>query len=277
MDKFFYRLIVQTLWKGLLTVLLTFLGMGVIYTIFISILQPVSAVFDYWLQFGLTVAIAAVCCFFMLFVGDDYRTDDLYSYSVGKFWNDRVYAGKKVGWLLMELIMFPLLALAVLFGYLAYVGHAGVLSAYTESFAASVDITVELALDQWVHFLEIICAVFLLLQWRHVRAFAKAGRCPNCKAAFSLGYHRSGGVTTDYSSKISKKGRTAVVGESYKVTTSGGKEVDRTKVADLYGTVYDYYQTDTKTTSYQNICRCGFCGKEVAKFDSYASSTTKKL
>ena len=72
MDKFFYRLIVQTLWKGLLTVLITFLGMGVIYTLFISILQPVSAVFDYWLQFGLTVAIAAVCCFFMLFVGDDF-------------------------------------------------------------------------------------------------------------------------------------------------------------------------------------------------------------
>ena len=280
MDKFFYRLIWQTIWKGILTILITFFGVYLLYTLFASILRPVSAVFDYWLQFGLAVAITVICCFFMLFVKDDYDTSDLYSYNVGKSWNERIYSGKKMGWFTLELIMLPLLALAVLSGYLAYLSHAEVLLAYENIFSVEVVYKEEVAgaiITNWQHFLEIILAVFLLLQWRHVRAFAKAGRCPKCKAAFSLGYHRSGGVTTETSSKITKKGRSVVVGGKYKVTTVDGREVDRTKVADLYDTVYDYYQTDSERTSYENICKCGFCGNVVSKFDSYSSYTTKKL
>ena len=177
MDKFFYRLIWQTIWKGLLTVLITFFGVYLGYILFASILSPVSAVFDYWLQFGLSVAITLLCCFFMLFVKDDYQSEDLYSYSVGKSWNDRVYTGKKMPWITVELMMLPLLALAVLSGYLVYVGHASVTLAYEELFSvaqASKEAVAELIIAQWAHFLEIILAVFLLCQWKHVRGFAKA-------------------------------------------------------------------------------------------------------
>ena len=112
MDKFFYRLTVQTVIKGIITAIITLFSVTLLYTLFVTVLQPVSAKFDYWLQAVSVLVIAVITCFMIITVKDDYTTSDTYTYSVGRFWSDRVYKRKKVRWLSVELMMLPLLLAA---------------------------------------------------------------------------------------------------------------------------------------------------------------------
>ena len=280
MDKFFYRLTVQTVIKAVLTAAIAVLCTGVLYTIFISVLQPISAKFDYWLQAILMLLITMVTSFTLITLRDNHTVSDTYTYAVGRFWSDRAYKKKPVRWFFAEIMMLPLLALAFVAAYLFCDGHAAIFEEYTALYAAG-DVSASAAQDLFItripHFLMLSLAWFFIAQWKNVREFAKDGRCPKCKSAFALDFHRDGGTETTYSSKITKKGKTKVVGESYQITVEDGEEVDRTKISDVYGKVYDRYQTDTKTSYRTSVCHCGFCGEISQKTDVWSTSTTKKL
>ena len=281
MDKFFYRLIVQPIVKGLITAFLSLFLAMLTYTLFVCILQPVTPTFDYWFQAVALVLITVVLCFMIISVRDDFTTLDVTTYTVGKFWSKRAYDGKKVRWITMELMMLPLFVASVVFGVLFYRNHADVLLTY-EQYYASVTIDVDLAMDYCIenmllHFWKLFACIFLFWQWRHVRCFAKKGRCPYCKAAFSVGTHGPMQTEQKNSTKITKKGKNVVVGGQYKVTLDGDREVDRTRIGDVYETRYDYYRTDTQTTYYTHACTCRFCGKSFTKTDVSSSYQTSKI
>lgn len=280
MDKFFYRLTVQTVIKGILTAVIGLLSTALLYTLFTSILQPISASFDYWLQTVAALVVTVVTCFMIIEVKDSYTAMDTYSASVGHFWSERAYKGKKVPFWSVELMMLPLLLLAIVLAYLFYHSHAATLAGYATVYSEkeiSASVAQNLFYDNIVHFAKLILAVFFFAQWWHVRKFAKMGQCRKCKAAFALGYHRSGGTQTTNSSKITKKGKTKVVGASYQVTEEDGEEVERIKIADIYDTVYNHYKTDTRTTYSTTVCHCAFCGELCEKTDVWSNSTTTKL
>lgn len=281
MDKFFYRLTLQTIIKAILTAAISFFCTALIYTLLTVFLLPISGAFDYWVQAVVAFAITAITCFMLIFVKDDYSNSDVYSYSVGKFWSNRAYDRRKVRWFSVELMMLPLLAIALGLAYLFYTDHPTVMAQYVSVYSAAERITDSQAqdffYDNMMHWAKLILAVFFFAQWVHVRNFAKEGRCPKCKAAFSLDFHNDGGTETKYSSNITKKGRSVVTGSIYEVTTEDDVEVSRSRVRNTYGTAYDYYKTDTKTTYRSSICHCAFCGELCTKFSSSVSSTTTKL
>ncbi len=280
MDKFFYRLFWQTLIKGVLAVVIGWLGTALIYTFFVSVLQPVSAKVDYWVQMIAALLISLVTCFFLVFVKDNYDYHDALSYSVGKKWSKRVQNGKKLHWFWLELIMLPLLAVGVYLGYSLYQGHEATLLKFTEFFAeGKIDSgkATDFYWDNSMHVIKLVLTIFFLWQWWHVRGFAKEGRCRHCKAAFSLGFYQSIAPTTRHSSSISKKARTEVVGGRYSVTMDGDREVDRTRIGDIRETTYDYYRTNTTIYTSGSVCRCAFCGQTESKFSSTVSSTKTKL
>ena len=280
MDKFFYRLTLQTIIKGVLTAFISFFVTGIVYTLFTTVLQPVSAKFDYWLQAGVFCVVTVITCFMIITVKDGYSTTDTTTYSVGRFWANRVNKGKKVRWFTVELMMLPILAAALGLAYLFYRDHGAVLELYDAFYAAesiSKSAAQEFFIGNFPHFAKLVLAIFLFAQWKHVRNFAKEGRCPHCKAAFSLGSHGTSKSWTDISSKITQKSKTTVVGANYNVITEDGEEVSRTKTSDIYGKTYQNYQTDTKTTYYSFDCRCAFCNHLTTKTDVHSTYTTKKV
>ena len=280
MDKFFYRLTLQTIIKAILTAAISFFCTALIYTLLTIILQPISGPIDYWFQTVSAFIITVITCFMIITVKDDYSNSDVYSYSVGKFWSNRAYDRRKVRWFSVELMMLPLLVIALALAYLFYTDHPVVLEQYVTYFSVgeiNESQAQDLLYDNMTHFAKLILAVFFFAQWVHVRNFAKEGRCPKCKAAFSLDFHQDGGTETRYSSNITKKGRSVVTGSIYEVTTEDDVEVSRSRVGNTYGTAYDYYKTDTKTTYRSSICHCAFCGELCTKSSSSVSSTTTKL
>ena len=280
MDKFFYRLTLQTVIKAILTALISLFVTALFYTLFVSILQPISGQVDYWLQAVVAFVTTVITCFMLISVKDSYTSVDTYTYQVGRFWSGRVHHGKKVRWFSVELMMLPLLAIAVWAAYLFYRSHADVLATYEAFYAAegvSAGQAQDLFFNNLLHFSKIIFAVFFFAQWVHVRAFAKDGRCPSCKAAFALGLHQTGARWSTTSSRITQKSKTTVVGGIYQVTSEDGEEIDRTKIADKYDRVYENYQTDTKTTYSSSLCRCAFCDHISQKTDVYSTSSTRKL
>lgn len=281
MDKFFYRLTLQSIIKAILTAAISFFCTALIYTLFTIILQPISATIDYWFQAIVAFVITAITCFMLIFVKDDYSHSDTYSYNVGSFWSNHTRSGRKVRWGSVELMMLPLLAIALGLAYLFYTDHPTVMAQYVSFYSAAERITDSQAqdffYDNMMHWAKLILAVFFFAQWNHVRNFAKEGRCPKCKAAFSLGFHQDGGTETRYASNITKKGRSVVTGSIYEVTTEDDVEVSRSRVGNTYGTAYDYYKTDTKTTCRSSICHCAFCNHMTTKYDVSSTSTTTKL
>lgn len=280
MDKFFYRLVIQTGIKGVITPVISLFTSCLLYTMFASILQPISATFDFWLQFGLGVAITVVTCFMLISVKDSFYSIDVDVHAVGRFWSRRVYNNKKVRWIYMETVMLPLLAAAAILAYLTYTEYPVVLEEYRAFYAADdVDATeaMYLFISKVGFFVKPVLAIFLFAQWKHVRGFAKQGRCPACHAAFSLGYHNNVDVSTTYSSKIKEKAKTRIVGGKYEVTMEDGREVDRTRVGNIYETTYDKYKVDTKTVFDTSAYCCGFCRRIAHKTDVHTTFTTTKL
>ena len=281
MDKFFYRLTLQSIIKAILTAAISFFCTALIYMLFTIILQPISATIDYWIQAIVAFVITVITCFMIITVKDDYSHLDTLSSDVGRFWSKRAYDRKKVSWFSVELMMLPLLVIALGLAYSFYTERPMVIAQYTAVFSTAEKISAsqaqDLIFDNMMHFEKLILAVFFFAQWVHVRNFAKDGRCPKCKAAFSLGYHSSGKTETKYTSKIDKKGRSVVSGGVYNVTTEDGVEVSRTRVGNTYETVYDYYKTDTKTTFNTGICHCAICGEFSDKISVHSTSNTTKL
>lgn len=281
MGKFFYRLTLQAVIKAALTVVITFFCTYLFYFLFTTLLAPFGAKFDYWLQAVAALIVCAITCFMLIEVKDDYATRDTYSSSAGRFWSERAYKRKKVSFFTVELMMLPLLAVAVVFGYLFYRDHAAVMEEYVAFYAAKDALTVSGAQNFYVehieHFAKLVLAVFFFAQWRHVREFSVKGRCPYCRAAFSLDFHRIGGTETKASSKITKKSKTRVVGANYQVETEDGEEIDRTKISDVYGKTYDYYKTDTTTTYRTSVCHCAICGNLSNQTDVYSTYKKTKL
>ena len=280
MDKFFYRLTVQTVIKAICTAFISVFCTAIIYTIFASVIAPISAVFDYWLQMVVGILITIVTCFMIITVKDDYGSIDISTTLVGHFWATRAYDRKKFGWFRLEIIMLPLFIIAAVLGYMTYTTHETILEVYRVIYApGNMDATIalEVYLKNIEHFLMPILAIFFFAQWRHVRNFAKEGRCPKCHAAFALDFHRNLGVETQHSTKITKKARSVVAGANYLVTKDGDEEISRTKIGDVYETVYDKYKTNTTTTFSNSAYRCAFCGYLAHKTDVHTTYNTTKL
>lgn len=280
MDKFFYRLILQPIIKGILIGVLSLFCTAIAYTIFASVLKPVNGKVDYWVQLVVIVALTVIFCFMLITVKDDYSSLDINAYSVGKFWKNRSYKNKRVRWIYVELMMLPLLLIAVVLGFLFYRAHADKLGEYADFYTLQeVDATIglEFFVEKLGHFLKAMFCVFFFWQWMHVRGFAKKGRCSKCKTAFAFGCYRANDKTVDHYSKIRKKARKEVVGANYRVTYEDDREVDRTKIGDIYETRYDYYRTDTEITTYSYDYNCYHCGAMNTRFDSYSSFDTKKI
>ena len=281
MDSFLYRLTLQPLWKGALASGISFTVTGLLYYLLVDFAGFLKGDWDFILQAILIALSAGITCFFAIYLTYYHSVTETMSHNVGDFWVRHAMPGKKIRFIFVELMMITHIILAVVLAVYVYTESPIVFEEYKMLFANG-DVTVKDAMLLFVetfftYFIAAIFAVTFLLQYRNVRDFAIDGRCHHCHAAFSLSYVRSGGVHTSSHSEISREERQVPVAERYEVTTEDGVEVDRRKIETIYDTEYDYYRTDTTTTEYRNICRCGVCGLINEKSDFSSVSTTTQI
>ncbi len=279
MDKFLYRWIVQPILKIIPTVVIAVLAVLFLDVIYSIILPPISPEFDYWRYTVMFVLVTLIICFFLIFIKDNYSKTDISASSVGRFWCFLIRKGIKIHWFWIRLLILSLLAIAVYAGYKFYIDTPAVLQSFSEYYAQQTgkfDL-VDLLEKHILHFLRPVFAVFFLWQWAHVRRFCQEGRCRRCGAAFALGYTHAGKTTQQDSSKITKKAKSVVVGERRQETYIDDYKVSDSKISDIYGTSYDYYKTDTHTTTYSSVFSCAFCNSNETKYESYSTMNTKKL
>ncbi len=279
MDKFFYRWIVQSIIKAILTVVIAVLAVLLLDVIYSIIMPPMSPEFDYWRFIVMFVVATLIICFFLIWIKDDYSSLDITAPSVGKFWCFLIRKGIKIHWFWLRLLILSLLAIAVYNGYKFYIETPAVLQSFSEYFAqqsGKFDL-IDLIEKHLLHFLRPVFVVFFCWQWLHVRRFCKEGRCSKCGAAFALGYSYAGKTTEHNSSKITKKAKSVVVGERRQETYIDDVKVSDSKISDIYGTSYDYYKTDTHTTTYSSVYGCAFCNASETKYDSHSTINKTKL
>ena len=281
MDSFLYRMTLQPLIKGGIASGISFAVTGLLYYLFITAFGFIEGDGDFILQAIIVTVTAGITCFFAIYLKHDHWATDTMSHNVGDFWVRHAMPGKKIRFIFVELMMITHIILAVVLAVYVYTESPIVFEEYKMLFANG-DITVKDAMLLFVKtfftfFIAAIFAVTFFLQYRNVRDFAIDGRCHHCHAAFSLSYVRSGGVHTSSHSEISREERQVPVAERYEVTTEDGVEVDRRKIETIYDTEYDYYRTDTTTTEYRKICRCGVCGLINEKSDFSSVSTTTQI
>ena len=281
MDSFLYRMTLQPIIKGGIASGISFAATGLLYYLFVTAFGFIEGDGDFILQAILVTVSAGITCYIAIYRWYDHSITDTMSHNVGEFWGSRARTGKKFPFIYVELIMLTHILIAVGLGIYAYLSYPDVIAEYTALFSAG-EPTVKDAMLMFVKafftlFIEVIFAVTFLLQYRNVRGFAIDGRCHHCHAAFSLSYVRSGGVHTSTHSDTSREERQVPIAERYEITKEDDVEVSRRKIGTVYKTEYDYYRTDTTTTEYRNICRCGVCGRVNEKSDFSSVSTTTQI
>ena len=276
MDKFVYRVTFQPLIKLVLVLIINMSTTTLLYSILEAIFVSLATALCYWIFLVLSFATTGVSCFFLISVKDDFKYSDTETGSVGKHWCKRVWKNKPLHWFWLRLSILPMLLFAVCCGISFYLNHAQIFASSREAILPkSTDLY--FYFNNLLHYGKIIFAIFFAWQWFHVRKFCKMGRCKKCKAAFSYGTVSAGTGEVTHSAKIKTKNKTVVVGERHNVTYEDGVEVDRTKVADIYGSAKEYYLEQMKTTSYRNKCRCAFCKDSSVRTDYYSSYSSTKL
>ena len=252
MDSILYRLTLQPLIKGGIASGISLSVTGLLYYLLVGGLGFLEGDGDFAFQAILVAVSAGITCVIAIYFKYDHSITDTMSYNVGDFWVRHAKPGKKIRFLLVELMMIPQIIIAVVLAVYVYLEFQFVIDEY-KAFFANGDIAVKDAMFLFVktfftYFIAAIFAVTFFLQYGNVRDYATDGKCFYCRAAFSLSYVRSGGTETRHYSDVDRKERKVAVAERYEITKEDDVEVSRRKVETIYDTEYDYYRTDTTVT-----------------------------
>lgn len=271
MDKFFYRFFVQTLFKGVLVLVLSCIA-----TILISCILDVaihqilhigySADFDFWM-YAISFLITSILATIIFVPTDNVNSLNYSADKIGRFWINLIKKGKRINWFWLRLLILPLLLIAIFCGYVVIANGSKTLSAFRDFYAqASTGQLSDALSSNILYFICIVLAVFFFVKWLHLRSFCKNGSCSNCKSAFSL-------VSASLDS-WDKSDSVAYSTEEYK------EEVGAVKVGDgkwmpIYENHEVQYRIDTEKTTRTSHYICAHCKKEQERKYSYVSKQTK--
>ncbi|MBE5743709.1 MAG: hypothetical protein E7358_03215 [Clostridiales bacterium] len=271
MDKFFYRFFVQTLFKGVLILVLSCLATILISCILDIVLHNIlfigySADFDFWM-YAISFFITGGLLTIILVPSDNVNALNYSADKIGKYWANLIKKGKKINWFWLRLLILPLLLIAIYCGYVVIADGSKILSAFRDFYAQAYTGQLSDALSNNIlYFLYIVLAVYFFAKWLHLRAFCKKGTCSHCKSAFSL-------VSTSLDS-WDKSESVSFSTEDYKEEV-GAVRVGDGKWMPIYDNYEVQYKINTEKTTRTSHYICAHCKKEQERKYSYVSKQTK--